>query len=407
MHPRNELSISQVFIGSEIRLHRDGSGRVRTYHNAATFERWRPYRDGLGAVNVVARVDRSEISESGAPVDGPGVNVIAVRHYHGLRELILNVFVVGWQVLRLGDRQSLFIGRLPELISMLLFLRSRLVGARFVSLVASEPRQLFRALFPGLLGRFVGWFAATLTRLTVKSSVAVIYVTQRWLQSLYPARAGIPTLARSNVALPHDAILGSSRIPVNEPHRETVLVTVATLENRHKGIDCLLDVVAMVRSRGVGVSLVIVGSGQLAPQLVRQTEELGLERQVRFTGHLDTAEAVRDQLDCADVFVLTSRVEGLPRAVIEAMARGLPVIATRAGGVEELLSEDFICPIDDVGAIANRIISLVGSPERMASESRRNLSTACIIAESSSDNRLIDFLSLLGGRGERDENQAV
>src|SRR4029079_12805478 len=84
------------------------------------------------------------------------------------------------------------------------------------------------------------------------------------------------------------------------------------------------------------VFLVVVGDGKYRAELERRAAAMNIRERVRFAGYLEREEVTRE-LDAADVFVLPSRCEGLPRAVIEAMARGLPCIATNIGGIPELL----------------------------------------------------------------------
>ena len=72
---------------------------------------------------------------------------------------------------------------------------------------------------------------------------------------------------------------------------------------------------------GLNIELVFVGSGGYQPQLEAQAVALGIGTRVQFCGQLVSADAVRAELDRADLFVLPSRQEGLPRAMIEAMAR--------------------------------------------------------------------------------------
>ena len=81
-------------------------------------------------------------------------------------------------------------------------------------------------------------------------------------------------------------------------------------------------------------------------------------------------------MDGADLFVLPSRGEGLPRAAIEAMARGLPVLGTTVGGFPELLPDDDLVPPGDVRSLVNKIREVLGSPERMTTMSARNLEQA-------------------------------
>src|SRR6185369_6068290 len=85
---------------------------------------------------------------------------------------------------------------------------------------------------------------------------------------------------------------------------------------------------------------------------------------------------VRAQLDAADLFVLPSRSEGLPRAMIEAMARALPCIGSTAGGIPELLPPEDLVPASNVAALASKIQEVLSSPARLSAMSSRNLAAA-------------------------------
>lgn len=90
--------------------------------------------------------------------------------------------------------------------------------------------------------------------------------------------------------------------------------------------------------------LVIVGDGELAGDLRREAEELGVAQKVTFAGEQSKPE---DFLARADVYLLTSHVEGLPLSVLEAMAAGLPVISTNVGGMPDLVKENGVLVADD------------------------------------------------------------
>jgi phosphatidylinositol alpha-1,6-mannosyltransferase len=99
---------------------------------------------------------------------------------------------------------------------------------------------------------------------------------------------------------------------------------------------------------------------------------LGVDGRVRFAGLLPAGAAVRAELDAADLFVLPSRAEGLPRALIEAMARALPAIGSNVGGIPELLPADALVPPDDEQALAAAIAAAVRDPawlDRMSAAS--------------------------------------
>jgi glycosyltransferase involved in cell wall biosynthesis len=113
------------------------------------------------------------------------------------------------------------------------------------------------------------------------------------------------------------------------------LVTVGRLV-RPKRIDRFLSVLAQVkRETAVAVTATIVGDGPDRMQLERQAFNLGLGPEtLNFAGNVADAACVYNE---ADIFVLTSDHEGTPNALLEAMASGLPVVATAVGGVPEVV----------------------------------------------------------------------
>jgi glycosyltransferase involved in cell wall biosynthesis len=110
--------------------------------------------------------------------------------------------------------------------------------------------------------------------------------------------------------------------------------------------------------------LLLVGGGELENAVREQVAGLGLESRVRFLGiRADVADILR----ASDVFVLSSRWEGNPMSVMEAMAAGLPVVSTAVGGVPELVRDGetgLLVPSEDTGALAQAIQALVDNPAR-------------------------------------------
>ena len=115
----------------------------------------------------------------------------------------------------------------------------------------------------------------------------------------------------------------------------TCLLCVASLVSR-KGIDVLLQSMARLRDAGFKPALWIAGDGPERERLERLARQLGIEGQVLFLGQRgDTS----DLLVASDIFVLSSRKEGLGVAALEAMALGRPVVASRVGGLAEVIDD--------------------------------------------------------------------
>jgi len=131
-----------------------------------------------------------------------------------------------------------------------------------------------------------------------------------------------------------------------------------------KGFDLLIDAAALLASRGLVFVLDIYGDGPERDALAQRIAGHGLSRWVTLRGNSD---ALADRIAEADLFVLASRREGFGNVLIEAMAVGTPVLATRAGGPETFLREGengFLAPTGDAPALALAIAALATEPER-------------------------------------------
>jgi GalNAc-alpha-(1->4)-GalNAc-alpha-(1->3)-diNAcBac-PP-undecaprenol alpha-1,4-N-acetyl-D-galactosaminyltransferase len=134
-----------------------------------------------------------------------------------------------------------------------------------------------------------------------------------------------------------------------------------------KGFDLLLQAFAQASRQVPGWTLEIWGRGPERDALERQAEELGLAGQVRFPGVTDRPFEV---LRGGDAFVLSSRAEGFPNVLVEAMACGLPVVCTDFGGAARDIVRDgenglLVAP-EDPGALAAGLVRLMGDPEGRA-----------------------------------------
>jgi glycosyltransferase involved in cell wall biosynthesis len=124
-----------------------------------------------------------------------------------------------------------------------------------------------------------------------------------------------------------------------------------------KGYDYLLAAFSRLKEGRVAFQAEILGDGELYNFLRFSIEDLGLSDQVKLRGRVSPDE-VQKQLQRADLYVLSSHEEGISNAVLEAMAMGLPVVTTNAGGMAEVVRdgvEGFIVPVRDTQAMADKL----------------------------------------------------
>jgi glycosyltransferase involved in cell wall biosynthesis len=177
------------------------------------------------------------------------------------------------------------------------------------------------------------------------------------------------------VELPEEAFVNTPR-RILAGEEQLRLVTVGSFAHMYKGIDILLRAVARLHERGLPVSLRVIGEGRHKAEMEALAGQLGVGASVAFLGQLPSSEAVRGELDRADLFVMASRTEGLPRSMIEAMARGIPCVGTHVGGIPELLDDAFLVPAEDASALADKVIELAVLPETRRVAALRNLEVA-------------------------------
>lgn len=146
---------------------------------------------------------------------------------------------------------------------------------------------------------------------------------------------------------------------------EAVLLSVGSL-TIHKGITYLLQAFADVAGQELNAALVLVGAGDLQKPLREEAQALGISGRVRFIGWVPY-DQLPPYMAAADLFVLPSLDEGLPRALLEAMSMRLPVIASAVGGVPEVVKHEetglLVRPADSHG-LAVALATALRNPER-------------------------------------------
>ena len=118
----------------------------------------------------------------------------------------------------------------------------------------------------------------------------------------------------------------------------------------------------MLQQRGHRFVLWLVGGGEGRARCERQVTELGLAREVRFLGYRND---IPELLGRSDIAVLTSLKEGIPRAALEAMAAGLPMVGTRVTGTREVVRDGetgFLVDVGDPSALADALARLIDDP---------------------------------------------
>lgn len=180
---------------------------------------------------------------------------------------------------------------------------------------------------------FSGFFRKLWTKRIVRRAAMVTTVTENLAQAMQahglrnPRYVVLPNVVDTDLFKP-------------QPHHNAIpkIIHVSCFEDKSKNISGLLEALKLMKDRGVAYQAVLIGEGMDMELMKQKTLDLGLMGQVRFTGLL-TGQSLVDELAQGDFLVLSSHYENMPVVILEALACGLPVVATRVGGIPEIVNE--------------------------------------------------------------------
>lgn len=223
---------------------------------------------------------------------------------------------------------------------------------------------------------------------------------------LFESRYGLDTF-RAKVCEPrgvtrvvHNGVAEEEFAPVEPASDATDLLFIGELRQL-KGVDVLLEAIALLRREGRTVTATLVGAGPDAETFREQADRLGLAGRVRFPGALPARQAFA----MGRLMIVPSRAESLPYVVLEAGAAGLPQIATAVGGIGEIFGDEAgrLIPPGDAPALARAIAGMLDAPaEAVASAARLRARIASGFSVSAMTDGVLDaYREALASRDNR------
>ncbi len=215
----------------------------------------------------------------------------------------------------------------------------------------------------GLSGKLLAPYYHLSMKKWVRRADYALYVTESTLQKRYPCPRR--SAAASNVSLPdrdgRDLLRSRlSRADRMDPSRP-VLLSAGAPDNPSKGYDTVIRALPLLKAAGIDARYRIAGPGS-GDRLTALAKSLGAEDRLELLGELTPGE-MEAAMEEADIYLQPSLQEGLPRAVIEAMATGCPCIGSRAGGIPELIPEKYLIAKRDPADLCRKVVLLCSRDE--------------------------------------------
>lgn len=311
---------------------------------AFPYDYWADYLSYFDSVNIVARVQQvSSVGSGMARVDGPRVSFVPVPHYIGIRQFVIAFPQLVYRLFSIARSENAFILRSGN-ISNILWLGLILFRRPYLR---EYPGNVYEGV-TGLVGnhfstRCLAHFLDAVASIQGRFSKANSFVSE-YVRDLYSSQR--PGFIFSSFRVGE---LGEPKAYYSTRKDGFRVISVGRLEFE-KGHSSLIEAVGEVP----GLQLTIVGDGRRRAVL----ESYDTKKSVDFLGAITDRAELFDLLRRSDLFVLPSLTEGMPRSLLEAMALGLPCIASRVGGIPEILPERCLFSPGSVREIVDLMASL-------------------------------------------------
>lgn len=306
-------------------------------------------------VRIIARTTSISVAAPTAQlVVGPRVEHVAVPSFVGPFQYLRRRGAIRESILQIARLDGSFLLRIPSHTGFLVAAELKRLNRPFGVELLTDPGDFFApGVSPhGLAYLFRPYFCRKSRELCSQAHVTN-FVTGNKTRNAHPVPNSVWSGSVSDVDLPVEAFLP---IPAGRPSGKLRIVTVGFLDLLYKGQDLLIRALGKCNEEGLDFQLTFVGDGASRSRLLELAQELKIRDKVSITGPIGGAAEVRTYLGKSDLFVLPSRAEGIPRALIEAMAAGLPCICSDAGAMPDLLPPQWIVPAGSLDELAAKIL---------------------------------------------------
>ncbi|MEJ0027265.1 MAG: glycosyltransferase family 4 protein [Rhizomicrobium sp.] len=234
-------------------------------------------------------------------------------------------------------------------------------------------------------------------RREISRSEWTLYVSREFLQHRYPSYG--EKVCVSNVQIPvyEPGILDARLKAMRGDEGTLTLGMIAALFHKSKRVDVAIRALAFASKSAKNLRLEVVGFGD-STDLMALAKQLGVEDRVHFLGAF-AHERIAGWLDGIDIYLQTSFQEGLPRALIEAMSRATPALASNAGGTPELIAPSWIHNRGDFKKLAEQILALRSKEVRKTLANENYSRAGDYVAEVLNSRRSAFWQKLLNSHG--------
>ena len=361
---------------------------IFSYNNQYYFknQEWKEFYDRYLRVFEQLRIcnrviELNSLGKEHVLIDNPNIEIVNVPIFQGPKQYLTKYFKVGKAMKNAVTGCDAAVLRLPSTVAQRL--SKHVIKAKIPYANSIAHKILWRIIDKKM-------------RYICRRADGVSCVTEHYLQRRYfSTKAKNFTSHYSTLSLGPNFFTAPRTYPTHSPLNIAHVDLQIGLHSR-KGTDKLILALEQLKLRGIIVNVKFAGEdrGNNAEKIIEFAKLHNVEGQIQCVGYLSRSQ-LSDFLDNADMFVLPTKAEGLPRVIIEAMAKGLPTITTPSSGNPELIGEEYLVGYKDVEGMAQKIAELVTSKEAYECVSLHNYKKSLEYAPDILQDRRDEFYSEL------------
>lgn len=340
---------------------------------------WNRFLNVFEEVIVIARVKKIERLESNLlKSSGPRVKFIGLPYYRGALGFLRLYTEINKKIqlnIKTNNTRG-FVLRIPGLLGELAYKHLTKSKHEYAVEVVGDPFEVANFLpIPSFLRMPYSYYSRNKMRNIVRRASAALYVTNNILQSRYPPSEIAITTSASNVIINKENILENTKdrikkcldIPIRANSHTLPPIKIGVIGMLYE-VKSPLEIVEAANhliKKGFNISVEFVGEGPLREKIDKISRNLGIKDRIKCLGSLPAGEAIFNFLDNIDIFLQFSKTEGLPRSLLEALARGCPAVASKVGGNSEVLLEEQLVPANDIVKLVDKLSTIINSSEKL------------------------------------------
>lgn len=387
----------KTLIAVDAHLYRTPDNRIwaKTIYD---YDFWKRYLEIFSDIVVLSRIEDVDYKfvENFLPSSGEKVEFQSVPMARSGSQYLFNLPLFIKNIIEISKIADCAIIRLPSVTSFFTELIFSMFNKPYVIEVVADPYSVYKE------NKFTKFLMTKHLKKACKRANGVSYVTQHSLQEFFPSRSKILGCESevyfesyySSIKLSEKFFFFNRNFDKID-QQVNLIHTANNINNYIKGHDTVIKIIKKLTEHGINAKITFIGDGKKKEEFINLSKELGIYELINFTGFISSKEEIRKLLIDADIFVFPTHAEGLPRAIIEAMAVGLPCISTPVNGIPELLPDEFLFKPNDIEGFTNKIIELISNKRKLNEVSKANIEKAKEYQEKFLQNRRNIFFKKL------------